>query len=134
MLRWLNAGHPPPLLLRSNRVVKMLDGSRATPLGMPLFATEPTVVEERLQPGDIVVLYTDGLTEARYRSGTQLGVDGLIEFLRREASADQPPPETLRRLRRALASEDGPILRDDATVLVAHWHRGAEQTLMPQTV
>jgi serine phosphatase RsbU (regulator of sigma subunit) len=134
VLRWLNAGHPPPLLLRSSKVVKTLEGSRATPLGMPLFATQPTVEEERLQPGDIVVLYTDGLTEARYRSGAQFGVDGLIEFLRREASADQPPPETLRRLRRALASVDGPMLRDDATVLVAHWHRGAEQALMPQTV
>jgi serine phosphatase RsbU (regulator of sigma subunit) len=134
VLRWLNAGHPPPLLLRGSKVVKTLEGSRATPIGLPMFATEPTVVEERLQPGDIVVLYTDGLTEARYHSGAQLGVDGLIEFLRREASADQPPPETLRRLRRALMSVDGPTLRDDATVLVAHWHRGAEQTLMPQTV
>ena len=134
VLRWLNAGHPPPLLLRSNRIVKTLDRSRATPLGMPLFATEPTVVEERLQSGDIVVLYTDGLTEARYPSGGQFGVDGLIEFLRREASADQPLPETLRRLRRALACEDGPVVRDDATVLVAHWQRGAERPLMPQTV
>ena len=134
VLRWVNAGHPAPLLLRSNRDVKALDRSRATPLGMPLFATEPTVVEERLQRGDIVVLYTDGLTEARYASGVQLGVDGLIEFLRREASANQQPPETLRRLRRALASADGPMLRDDATVLVAHWHGGAEQSLMPQTV
>jgi serine phosphatase RsbU (regulator of sigma subunit) len=134
VLRWVNAGHPPPLLLRNNRVVKTLDAARATPLGMPLFATEPTVAEERLQPGDIVVLYTDGVTEARYPSGTQLGVDGLIEFLQREASAGQSPPETLRRLRRALAAEDGPTLRDDATVLVAHWHRGAEHGLMPQTV
>lgn len=134
VLRWVNAGHPPPLLLRSERVVKTLDGSRATPLGMPLFATEPTIVEQRLQPGDIVVLYTDGLTESRYASGTLFGVDGLIDFLQREASADQPPPETLRRLRRALATEDGPMLRDDATVLVAHWHRGAEEALTPATV
>ena len=134
VLRWVNAGHPAPLLLRSNRDVKALDRSRATPLGLPLFATEPTVVEERLQRGDIVVLYTDGLTEARYASGAQLGVDGLIEFLRREASAKQQPPETLRRLRRALSSADGPMLRDDATVLVAHWQRGAERALMPQTV
>jgi serine phosphatase RsbU (regulator of sigma subunit) len=134
VVRWMSAGHPAPLLLRSNRVVKALEATRATPFGMPMFGTEPTVSEERLQPGDILVLYTDGLTEARHPGGTQLGVAGLTEFLQREAAAQQPPPETLRRLRRSLTSEDGPMLRDDATVLVAHWHRGAERTLLPQTV
>jgi serine phosphatase RsbU (regulator of sigma subunit) len=132
--RWLSAGHPSPLVLRGNRTVKVLDPTRATPFGMPMFGTAPTIAEERLQPGDILVLYTDGVTEARYASGSQLGVAGLGEFLQREAAAQQPPPETLRRLRRALASDDGPMLRDDATVLVAHWHRGAERGLLPQTV
>jgi serine phosphatase RsbU (regulator of sigma subunit) len=134
VVRWMNAGHPAPLLLRRNRVVKALETTRATPFGMPMFGTEPTIGEERLQPEDILVLYTDGLTEARQRGGAQLGVEGLSEFLQREAAAQLPPPETLRRLRRAVASDGGPILRDDATVLVAHWHRGAERTLLPQTV
>jgi serine phosphatase RsbU (regulator of sigma subunit) len=134
VLRWVSAGHPSPLLLRSRRIVKALDAARATPFGMPMFGTEPTIAEERLQPGDILVLYTDGVTEARYASGSLLGVKGLTEFLQRDAAAQQPPPETLRRLRRSLASEDGPMLRDDATVLVAYWHGGAERTLLPQTV
>jgi serine phosphatase RsbU (regulator of sigma subunit) len=133
-LRWVSAGHPTPLVLRSNRIVKALDAARATPFGMPMFGTEPTVAEARLQPGDILVLYTDGVTEARYSSGSQLGVKGLTEFLQREAAAQQPPPETLRRLRRSLASDGGPMLRDDATVLVAYWHRDAERSLLPQTV
>jgi len=133
-LRWVNAGHPPPLVLRSGGEVSVLDAAHATPFGMPLFATEPTVVEERLEPGDILVLYTDGVTEARQDSGDSFGLDGLIEFLQRDASAGKPPPETLRRLRRALASEIGPMLRDDATVLVVHWQRGAERDLLPQTV
>ena len=134
VLRWVNAGHPPPLLLRGSKVVKSLDAPHTTPFGMPLFATEPTVVEERLEPGDIVVLYTDGVTEARNVAGSSLGVEGLIEFLQKEAAADQPPPETLRRLRRVWTTTDGYRLRDDATVLVAHWQRGAERTLLPQTV
>ncbi len=134
ILRWVNAGHPPPLLLRGNRVVKVLQGSRATPLGMPMFSTEPTIAEERLEPEDIVVLYTDGIVEARQSSGDLLGIEGLTRFLQREAAARQPPPETLRRLRRALADEDELQLRDDATVLVTYWHRGAEHDLLPQTV
>lgn len=133
VLRWINAGHPPPLLLRGNRVIKSLQGSRATPLGMPMFSTEPTIAEERLEPGDIVVLYTDGVVEARQTSGAQLGVNGLTQFLQREAAARQSPPETLRRLQRSLVSEEL-RLRDDATVLVGHWHRGAEQDLLPQGV
>jgi len=134
VLRWVSAGHPSPVLLRSNRVVNTLNTTRATPFGMPMFGTEPTIAEECLQPGDILVLYTDGVTEARYASGALLGVEGLTELLQRDAADQQPPPETLRRLRRSLASADGPMLRDDATVLVAHWHRGAERTLLPQTV
>ena len=134
VLRWVGAGHPSPLLMRGNRDVKVLDTTRATPFGMPMFGTEPVVAEERLQPGDILVLYTDGVTEARYATGSQLGVEGLTAFLRRESADQAAPPETLRRLRRALASADGPMLRDDATVLVAYWHRGAEGSLLPQTV
>jgi len=134
MLRWINAGHPPPLLLRGNRVVKVLQGPRATPLGMPMFSTEPTIAEERLEPEDIVVLYTDGIVEARQASGEQLGIEGLTRFLQREAAARQPPPETLRRLRRALADEDELRLRDDATLLVTYWHRGTERDLLPQGV
>ncbi|HWM74715.1 MAG TPA: PP2C family protein-serine/threonine phosphatase [Nocardioides sp.] len=134
VLRFVNAGHPPPLLLRGDRTVKVLDAARTTPLGLPLFGTEPTVVEERLESGDIVVLYTDGVTEARDATGSLLGVDGLIEFLQREATAEEPPPETLRRLRGDLTSEDGPLLTDDATVLLVYWHRGAERSLLPQTV
>ncbi|HET9420865.1 MAG TPA: PP2C family protein-serine/threonine phosphatase [Nocardioides sp.] len=133
-LRWVSAGHPSPLLLRGNQDVKTLDATRATPFGMPMFGTEPTIAEERLQAGDILVLYTDGVTEARYASGALLGVEGLTGLLQRDAAEQQPPPETLRRLRRSLTSADGPTMRDDATVLVAHWHRGAERTLLPQTV
>jgi serine phosphatase RsbU (regulator of sigma subunit) len=134
ILRWINAGHPPPLVLRHNRVVRELRDVRATPLGMPMFATEPDVASERLEPGDIVVLYTDGVVEARRSSGEQLGVEGLSEFLQREAAAQQNPPETLRRLQRSLAADGELRLRDDATVLVAHWQRGAERNLLPQTV
>ena len=134
VLRYVNAGHPPPLLLRGDRTVEILDATRTTPLGMPLFDTEPTVVEERLESGDIVVLYTDGVTEARDATGSPLGVDGLIEFLLRESTAEEPPPETLRRLRGDLTREGGPLLTDDATVLLVYWHRDAERSLLPQTV
>lgn len=133
-LRWVNAGHPPPLLLRDGRVVKELAATPATPLGMPMLGTRPAVAHEQLEPGDTVVLYTDGVVEARLPDGGMLGVAGLVDFVTREAAAHRSPPETLRRLQQVLTSPDVVRLDDDATVLLVEWRGGSERTLLPQTV
>lgn len=133
-LSWVNAGHPPPLLLRQGHVVKVLEAESVTPLGMPMFGRTLTEGREHLEPGDMVVLYTDGVIEARAADGSQVGVDGLTDFLHREAGAQQPAPETLRRLQRSLAGAYGPDPDDDATVLLAHWEGDAEQALVPPSV
>ncbi len=132
-LRWVNAGHPPPLVLRARGPVEVLDGAPATPLGLPMFRTVVDVYETQLEPGDSLVLYTDGVTEARRAGGEQLGLDGLREFIQRGGSAHSPP-ETLRRLRRSLLADDGAVLHDDATVMLVDWQGGAERELLPQTV
>jgi serine phosphatase RsbU (regulator of sigma subunit) len=132
-LSWLSAGHPPPVLVRHGRVLKSLNVDPGTPLGL-LFRTGPlTVATEDLEPGDSVLFYTDGVTEARQDDGELFGLDGLAGFLQREASAQVSTPETLRRLRRAIISHHG-ALADDATALLVDWRRGTEQGLLPQTV
>lgn len=134
LLRWVNAGHPPLLLLRQGHIVKLLATEPATPLGLPMFESRVTVAQEQLEPGDAVVLYTDGVTESRRSDGSHLGVEGLSQFLQNEAAAQQSTPETLRRLQRTLLSSAGDDLDDDATVLMVEWRSGAERRLMPQTV
>ncbi|WP_432510170.1 PP2C family protein-serine/threonine phosphatase [Kineococcus sp. SYSU DK001] len=132
-LSWVSAGHPPPLLLRGARVVKHLTAPACFPLGWD-FGGEIAVAQESLQPGDAVLLYTDGLIEARRADRSFLGVEGLAGFLEQEAAADQLAPETLRRMRRAvLAHQDG-VLQDDASALLVQWRSGAEDQLLPQTV
>jgi serine phosphatase RsbU (regulator of sigma subunit) len=120
-LRYVNAGHPAPLLLRDGRVVRELTGGRRMPFGLDTAGT--TVVEEVLQPGDWLALYTDGITEARDATGAWFGEARLVDFLTREIAAGQPPPETVRRLTKAVLEHQGGLLQDDASILLARWTR-----------
>jgi hypothetical protein len=118
-LRYVNAGHPPPLLLRQGRVVKELADGRRVPFGIDTGGL--TVAEEILEPGDWLALYTDGITEARDENGNWFGEKRLMEFLTRAIAAGQPPPETVRRLTQAVLDHQGGLLQDDATILLARW-------------
>lgn len=118
-LCYLVAGHPSPLVLRSGKVVKSLTGGRRTPFGVGSDAI--TVADESLQPGDWLVLYTDGITEARDDAGRFFGTERLVDFLEREAASGHPPPETVRRLTQAVMDYQHSALHDDATVFVARW-------------
>lgn len=120
LLSWCVAGHPPPLLVRDHHVVKVLDGGAGTPFGV---GAASDVVREQLEPGDRVVLYTDGVTEARTADGSFFGVEGLVDLL--TDTGDDPPPETLRRLMHAVEEHNEGPMRDDATVVMVEWRRGA---------
>ena len=118
-LRYVNAGHPPPVLLRDGKVVKEMTGGRRFPFGLE--TTGLTVGEEVLQPGDWLALYPDGIVEARDAAGTWFGEKRLIEFLTHEIAAGQPPPETVRRLTQAVLNHQNGMLQDDASILLACW-------------
>jgi serine phosphatase RsbU (regulator of sigma subunit) len=133
-LAWVSAGHPPPLLIRGTRRARTLHAPAATPLGVGLPGRPPTVSHTSLEPGDLVLFYTDGLTDARDQDGRRFGTDGLSRFIEREASAGHPAPETLRRLRQALVRREQARLGDDATALLVEWRRDTERALVPQTV
>jgi hypothetical protein len=131
-LTWVSAGHPPPLVIRDARA-RSLATTPATPLGAPSGGEAARVREESLEPGDLLLLYTDGLTEARRADGELLTLQGLTRFIEQEAAAGQTAPETLRRLRHAILASRAE-LRDDATALLLEWRRGSEIELLPQTV
>ena len=133
-LRWISAGHPAPLLLRAGHLVKTLDAAPSPPLGMQLATTPPVEGQESLEPGDMVLLYTDGLTEARRPDGELFTAERLAEFIERQAANGLPAPETLRGLREAIIEQGEGALRDDATALLVEWRRGTERTLLPDTV
>ena len=132
-LRWISAGHPAPLLLRQGRVVKTLEAPPATPLGVPFGAGPPVIAHEQLEPGDMVLLFTDGLPEARLPDGEFFGLDRLAAFVEVQAASGFPAPETLRRLRHAVLGHQRGALQDDASALLVEWRRGTELALLPDT-
>jgi serine phosphatase RsbU (regulator of sigma subunit) len=122
----VNAGHPLPLLWR--RVTGAVEEAAPVEASGPpigLFeGSDYTCRQVRLEPGDGLVLFSDGVTEARGKSGDFFGEAGLADHLVRSTASDLRGAETLRRLvRRLLDFQDGP-LRDDATLLLLAPHAG----------
>jgi serine phosphatase RsbU (regulator of sigma subunit) len=83
-LRYANCGHYAPLLLRSNGKVERLDSTGPV---IGLFDNLDCGVDERqLQPGDTLVLFTDGVTESCDPKGEEFGEERLLDTLRRGLS------------------------------------------------
>ncbi|MGW4895567.1 PP2C family protein-serine/threonine phosphatase [Kitasatospora sp. NPDC004240] len=124
-LTWINCGHPAPLLLRGRRIVdRALERRRHTPLGLPLGTpTTPIPVHTaRLEPGDRILIYSDGITDARDLRGQLFGEEQLVETVVRAMADGLPAPEALRRLMQRILTHQGRRLRDDATILLVDWH------------
>ncbi|MEU1663983.1 PP2C family protein-serine/threonine phosphatase [Streptomyces sparsogenes] len=124
VLRWVNCGHPPPLLVRNERVFAgALDSPPQPPIGLagPLAPATRQVHETKLEPGDCVLLYTDGVVEARDADGAEFGLDRFTDFIIRSNAAGERPAEVLRLLIHAILDYQRNRLRDDATILLFEW-------------
>lgn len=130
-VQWLNAGHPRPLLLRSGSAV-MIEGDVCLPVGLSHIDRRPTstadVCEVQLEPGDQLLFYSDGVTEARAPNGDEFGADRLADLLVRSAAADLSPAETVRRLTRAVLEHQDDRLQDDATMVLVAWQKAGGPT------
>jgi sigma-B regulation protein RsbU (phosphoserine phosphatase) len=117
-LHWANAGHPRPFLVRANAELLQLD-STGLPLGM-LEGSAYGCESVQLAPGDKVVLYTDGLSEAENSDGAFFDRSRLLQVLRSNAASSGAELHT--RLVESLEEfTDGAELADDVTVLVLEY-------------
>ena len=118
-IRTLCAAHPAPLLVRDGRALGQLDTDPGVPLGFG--GRDDTVAEASLQPGDRILMFSDGVVEARDGGGGFFGIDRLVDLLVRQEARRQTPPETLRRLVLAVLEHQQGMLQDDATLLMLEW-------------
>ena len=112
-LRLVNCGHPPPLLVQPTGRVLVAPRQPAPPLGLD---PAPVVEQVRLGPEDRLLLYTDGLVEARAATGRPFELDERVEACLTAATLDR----ALDGLVELLCAHAGGRLNDDlALVLVA---------------
>ncbi|MEO8692415.1 MAG: PP2C family protein-serine/threonine phosphatase [Acidimicrobiales bacterium] len=117
---WTTAGHPRPLLIRNGRVISELPSKPTPPWGIA--GASPTATTVALEPGDSMLLYTDGVTESRTPEGDFFGVDRLVDLTNRFASDLLRPEGILRRLVASVRDHQRTDnLVDDATVVLVRW-------------
>jgi hypothetical protein len=120
VLSWVNRGHHPPVIIRGGRWTTQLNCQPAHPMGTGL-GLKSVLCREQLEPGDRIVFYTDGITEARSPAGREFGLTRFTDFLIRHHADNLPVPETLRRLVHAVVDYHHGQLQDDAAVLLCEW-------------
>ena len=118
-LTWINAGHVLPMLVRNGTYAGPLLCKPSRPFGLGGPVVE--VAEHALQPGDRVLFYTDGITEARSSDGSFFGDDRLSDLLVRASLENLPVQETVRHLAESILSFASVGLRDDATMLLMEY-------------
>lgn len=122
-MRWVNAGHPHPLLLRHRKVVRILDSPTTLPVGFG--GADPQVSEEALEPGDRVLFFTDGIIEERPAGGERVSnSDHLIDLFEQVEQGGGPVQDTVRRLSHTLKRDRSGVTSDDATLFLLDWRAG----------
>jgi sigma-B regulation protein RsbU (phosphoserine phosphatase) len=113
-LQYTNAGHLPPVVMRANGVAEQLSDGGAVLGVFPAWKYEDSIA--RLGPGDRILLFTDGITEAMRADGQEFGEAGLVRAARlgAELTLSDLKTDLLARVNQFCNSQ----LQDDATLMV----------------
>lgn len=114
------AGHPPAMLVRRCQSPLLLESRSAILGALPDAVDTTSNAELQLEPGDRIVLYTDGITEVFNSSGEMLGIEGIREIVRRTSAL---PAQEMKQgiLDEVAAWRNGPP-SDDVSLVLVHVH------------
>ena len=115
-LHHASCGHPPPIVLRPDGECFELPVERGIPLRIEQDYQWQSE-RQRMEPGEVLVMYTDGVTESRPLGGPELGREGLLKLVRRAGSTE---PQTILATIEAGIDEhlSGRPRQDDQTIIV----------------
>jgi len=125
-INFVNAGHNPPVIVHSGGTVEQL-GSGGLPLGI-MSGFGYTLGKAQLHAGDVLVLYSDGVSEANNPTGEEFGIERLCEVIQRHL--DKPANRMRDRIEDALSkfSDNTPAGDDITFVIVKRQAVGASIT------
>ncbi|HCA48211.1 MAG TPA: hypothetical protein DEP45_12920 [Armatimonadetes bacterium] len=130
-LTYTNCGHPHPMLLRGGATDEIVRLNTDTPLVGVTLTPGYVQLSTRMQPGDVLVLTTDGVQEARAPGGVMFGDEGLLQVLRGLGGASAEMIATT--VMEAIRAHSGGNLRDDAVVAVLRRVHEASVEVAPKT-
>ncbi|HKJ69698.1 MAG TPA: GAF domain-containing SpoIIE family protein phosphatase [bacterium] len=119
MLTFINAGHNHPLLLRGAEVLPLRTGGIPVGLFRDAVYTQGTL---QIVPGDLLVIYSDGFTEAPNAQWEQFGEERLVELVKHYR--DHEPAEIIRALEQSVTEYLSPNVNysDDRTIVIMKAH------------
>jgi serine phosphatase RsbU (regulator of sigma subunit) len=112
-LTLVNAGHCPPMIVRANGQIEEIDSTGPVVGIVPNSRWHSTTID--LAPGDLVVLYSDGVSESSSLEGCDFGFEGIVQSLPASQSAPIVAAAIVEAARR---HADGIAQYDDLTVMV----------------
>jgi sigma-B regulation protein RsbU (phosphoserine phosphatase) len=126
-LTYTNAGHLPPMLFRGSKVIPL--ETNGTVVGLfPFSQYDKTRL--KLEPGDLLVCYTDGITEPENAYGEMFGEERMVELVKKHQRQD--PLFIIHAVMEAVKSWTGtPELQDDMTLLIARHGEGLKANGKP---
>jgi serine phosphatase RsbU (regulator of sigma subunit) len=113
--RWITCGSQPPLLITAEGELRQLEGSMHPPLGLGDGERSFRVEERGLEPGDRLLLLSDGVLDRRTQRGEPFGLRGVRAAVARAAPGAAP---TVRAIEDAITTASADPLEDDATIVV----------------